>query len=166
MRYKTVPPAPPDDLGLDALASVRDALPLVPRSEDDCCARLVERIDWIDSRDDANGWIAFLHALGLAEQTNSGYVRVRGDLDPETLQSRFRERILGSAEVCEALESGDPESVTIEDAFEAIEPVVPEWERRRSDAWRAVWRDRAERRLVWATILGLAEHREDSYVHA
>ncbi|GAB3680342.1 hypothetical protein GCM10028857_02930 [Salinarchaeum chitinilyticum] len=190
MRYKTVPPAPPDER--DAIASletVREALPPVPRSEADCCARLVERVEWIGSRDVASEWIAFLHALGLAERTDSGYARARGDeiptnpdrdeLDRESLASRFRDGILGAAEVCDALERNDglepngdrpsdaaPDPLTVDEAFDALEPVVPEWERRRSDAWRATWQEHAERRLVWATMLGLAEESEGGYVRA
>lgn len=193
MRYKTVPPAPPDER--DAIASletVRDALPLVPRSEEDCCARLVDRVEWIESREVATEWIAFLHALGLAERSDSGYARVRGEpvsgnpdrdvsgeLDRDSLAVRFRERILGAGEVCDALERSDvsaptdavasdtsPEPVTVNEAFDAVEPVVPEWERRRTDAWRATWRAHAERCLEWTTAFGIAEERDEGYVSA
>lgn len=73
MKVKVVP-RPPESL--DDVAGVRDALPRVPRSEHDCCARLADRVEWIDDRDAAREWLAFLAAVGLATRTGEGsYVR-------------------------------------------------------------------------------------------
>jgi len=166
MRFKTVPPAPPDELTADstaeeALAIVRDALPLVPRSEEDCCGRLVDRVDWIEERDVATEWIGFLRALGLAERSDAGYSRVRGDVDRDEVATRFQDRIVAVDAAIAALDD-DPRTAAA--VFDAIgDDVVPEWERRRSDTWRDAWLDRTERLLGWAVLLGLAARTEDGY---
>lgn len=66
MRLKPVP-EPPDSL--DDLRAFQRAVPLVPGSTDDCCARLRERRGLSD-RQTANDWLAFLRALGLARETS------------------------------------------------------------------------------------------------
>lgn len=173
MRYKAVPPTPPSEVG-DAdeptgpagiLATVRDALPLVPRPEDDCCARLVDRVDWIDDRDAATEWIVFLRALGLAERSDAGYSRVRDEIDREAVAAGFQTNVLGAAEVLDALDGAD-DPLTTATCFEVVEPIVPEWERQRNDAWREEWQSHVERLLAWATILGLAEEQADGFVRA
>lgn len=191
MRFKAVPPAPttstsgetpgegptatgetPEapgtarerfEIAREALDTVRDALPLVPRSEDDCCARLVDRVEWIDQRDVASEWIVLLRALGLTERSDAGYTRVRSDLDPGELATRFREGIVGAEAAIAVL---DDEPRTADAVFEAIRTAVPEWERRRSDTWTAEWRVHTRRVLDWATLLGLATRTGDGYVAA
>lgn len=165
MRFKPLPPTPPAGLAnVDALAEVRDALPPVPRSEDDCSGRLVDRISWIDDRDVASEWIVLLRALEFVERSDAGYARLRGDLDPETIAGRFSEHVVGAEAAIDAL-GARPRSA--ESVFEAIrDEAVPEWERLRRDTWREVWRAHTERLLDWATLLGLAEQRDGGYVRA
>ncbi|AGN02373.1 hypothetical protein L593_12150 [Salinarchaeum sp. Harcht-Bsk1] len=163
MRFKTVPPAPPENVpAAEALRTVRDALPLVPRSQDDCCGRLVDRVAWIEERDVATEWIGFLRALGLAERSDAGYSRVRDDVDTDALATRFRANVVGVGATIDALEAQE-EPQTAGEVFEAIESTVPEWERRRSDTWHEEWNDHTERLLAWATALEIATAVDDGY---
>jgi hypothetical protein len=163
MQFKSVPTPPPASVdAIEGLAAARDALPIVPRSEDDRCGRLVDRVEWIDDRDAATTWIGFLRALDLAEHNASGYTRVRGEIDRGAVQQRFRQQILGAEETIEALGS-DPRSP--EAVFEDTRDVVPEWERRRSDTWRAEWLERTEHLLEWAALLGVADRTDDGFLH-
>jgi hypothetical protein len=162
MQFKSIPEPPPASVdAIEAVATARDALPIVPRSEDDCCGRLVERVKWIDARDAATTWIGFLRALELAERNASGYTRVRGEIDPDAVRERFRAGILGARETIDAL-GAEPRSPDV--VFEATKDVVPEWERRRSDTWRAEWIERTGRLLAWAASLGIAERSEAGFV--
>jgi hypothetical protein len=160
VRFKEVP-APP--ASLDALADYRRAVPLVPGSEDDCCARLQRRTD-VATRAAARTWLTFLRALELVEETDDGYARTRGDADPEALADAFRERVVGAREVLAALDEGPVDAAA---AFEAVRPAVPRWERHRNpETWEDEWRERAERLLSWAVLLGLAEPTADGYAAA
>ena len=161
-RFKPVPDAPDS---LDALAAVQGAVPLVPGSEDDCCARLVRRCDLPD-RDAARTWLTFLRALELAEETADGsYRRRRADPDPAALRESFREKVFGARELLDALGSSD-DALDADAAFAALRGRVPRWERHRSASWEADWRDRTARLLAWAALLGLAERRDGGYVAA
>jgi hypothetical protein len=73
MRFKPVPPAPES---LDAVAAVQRAVPLVPGSEADCCARVLDRTH-VTERDDARTWLTFLRALELVRETDGEFVRER-----------------------------------------------------------------------------------------
>jgi len=159
MRYKTAP-GPVELVGVDALGSTHSALPLVPETVDDCCARVVERTA-VPSRDDAREWITFLEALGLAEETSRGYRRVRGTLAPEALAEPFTENVFAVAELLSALETGESQSVG--EAFDTLRPTIPEWERDRHADWEAVWTDRVERLLAWAAAFGLAVREDGRY---
>lgn len=167
--------------GLDDLAAVRDALPRVPRPESDCCARIARRVDWIENREAAREWLVFLRALGLAARSSGGdYVRAGSgsadasdELDRERLGERFRSNVLGASAVLDALlgEDGDTDAerapdapFDLDDAFAAVEPAIPAWERQRSDDWEAAWREHVERVLAWCVRLGLAERDGDAYV--
>ena len=160
MRLKPVPDAPDS---LDGLAAVQRAVPLVPETEDDCCARLVRRCDLPD-RDAARAWLTFLRALELAEETADGSYRRRRrvDVDPATLRESFRDRVFGARELLDALDSAD--AIDADAAFAALRERVPRWERHRSASWEADWRDRTARLLEWSVLFGLAEKRGEGYV--
>ncbi|NIC00121.1 hypothetical protein [Halobacterium sp. R2-5] len=156
MQRKPVPPAPDS---LDRVREVRDAVPLVPESEDDCCRRLVERAGAHD-RGAASAWLVFLAALGAVEETDLGYGRVRDDLDRDDLADRFRENVFLAADALDAL--GD-DTQTSEAVFEAVSERVPRWERTKRQDWEGFWTERVERRLDWAVLLGLAERADGGY---
>lgn len=155
MKFKVVPPA----RGLETLRAARVALPLVPDDEESCCARVM-RDAQVPSQDEAKEWITFLRALGLAEETDSGYRRLRDDPGPETLADRFRERVYGAADVLAVLADAD-RPLTAAEAFERF--AVPEWERQRHADWETVWRERVTRILDWAVAFDLAAETADGY---
>lgn len=152
MRFKSVPP-PPDSLVF--LERAQAAVPLVPEEEESCCVRLASRLEEVN-RDEARSWLAFMRALGLAEAGNLGYVRTRRSVDPDTLRTPFVERIFGAREVLDHLETTG--SSTADEAFEAIEAVIPQWERHRNPGtWATEWRDRVEYLLEWAALFELVD---------
>jgi len=156
MRLKVVPEPPDggDDSGaLAFVATVRDALPLVPGSETDCCARLVARTD-IESRDVAREWLTFLRALDLAERTDSGFRRLRTDVERDALAGAFLANVHGAREVRDSLADADG-PLTADEAAERVP--MPDWERQRHPDPEAVWRERIARLLGWAAALGVAE---------
>lgn len=181
-RFKPVPPAP-DDLG--AVAAARDAVPLVPGSEADCCGRIRAALD-LPARDEARTWLTFLRALGLVRETSRGFARTRAsrdgngedggsegsavdrssdgaDVDRATLAASFRERVFGAREVLAALDDADG-PLSAGAVFERVDGMVPEWERRRDPAgWEDRWRERVARLLSWAALLGLAERTDGGY---
>jgi hypothetical protein len=171
MRFKIVPPAPEAArtdamVALDLLARARDAVPLVPRSEDDCCMRLVNA-GVVAARDDASEWLTFARALGLVAETDRGYHRVQDAPDPTTpdgceeLAERYRDRVFGAEELLAALDAaGD---LTVEEAFDRFRDRIPNWERRRHTDPTEVWRDRVEHLLDWAVVFGLADWTGDGY---
>ncbi|WP_313691335.1 hypothetical protein [Halorarum halobium] len=178
MKFKLVPEPPsPTANGADpgeetgdagdvesVLAEMQAAVPLVPGSEDDCCARLMRRRD-LPSRDVARTWLTFLRALGLAEETPSGFRRVRESASLADLRRAFIESVYGADVVAETLAQADSENpLRVEDAFDALRDRVPTWERNRTDDWESVWRERARRHLDWFVSLGLAERRGGGYV--
>ncbi|WP_144903972.1 hypothetical protein [Halobellus captivus] len=159
MRFKLLPELPDS---LDRVADAQRAVPLVPGTEDDCCARLMRRLGF-PSRDVARTWLTFLRALELAAETPSGFVRESTEPTPEHLRSAFRERVYGAREVLDGLDTDEPR--TVDEVFDAFEERVPVWETHRAAGdWRDVWRERVERILGWAVLLGLADERDDGYV--
>lgn len=160
MRHKPLPPAPDD---LAAIRAAREAVPLVPGSEDDCCARLLDRLD-LTGRDLAATWLRLLVALGLAEEGPGGYTRVRGAaLEREALADAFLAGVYGAREVCETLSSAD-DPLDADAVFAATVEHVPAWERRKHGAeWEAVWRARTADLLDWLVLLGLAERVDGGY---
>ncbi len=159
MRRKPLPP-PPDDRS--AIRAARDALPLVPGSEADCCARLQDRLG-LPGRDVAGAWLTLLRALGLAEEHDGGFTRVRSDPDDAAIAAAFLDGVFGAREVRAALADADG-PLDAAGAFEATAPVVPGWERRKhGSAWRDVWRDRTADLLDWLVLLGLAERTDAGY---
>ncbi|MFB6252711.1 MAG: hypothetical protein ABEI27_13695 [Halobellus sp.] len=160
MRFKLLPEAPDS---LDLVADAQRAVPLVPGSEDDCCARLMRRLEF-PSRDVARTWLTFLRALELARETASGtFVRESTDPTEEHLRGAFHERVYGAREVLDALDTDEPSDV--DDVFAEFEKRVPVWETHRAaEDWRNIWRDRVERILAWAVRLDLAAERDGGYV--
>lgn len=157
MQRKPVPPAPDSLAALDA---VRDALPLVPKPEDDCCRRVVDATD-VPDRGTASAWIVFLAALGAVEETDAGFARTRDALAPADLAANFREHVFLAGDCIAALDADEPRSAAA--VFERVRDRVPRWERSKRENWEAFWTERVERRLDWAVLLGLAERTADGY---
>lgn len=172
MRFKIVPALPDaaraePAVALDLLARARDAVPLVPRSEDDCCMRVVNA-GVVGARDDASEWLTFARALELVAESDRGYHRVRDAPDPtETagraaLADRFRERVFGAAELLGALAAAG-DGLPVDAAFDRLRDRIPNWERRRHTDTEAVWRERVGHLLDWAVVLGLARWDGERY---
>lgn len=156
MKLKAVP----EPRDREFLETAQRALPLVPGSEDDCCARLLDRTD-LAARDDAREWITFLRALGLAKVTDSGYRRLRRDPSRDELAVAFREGVFGAEAVLGSLR--DESTLGSEEVFERFRPHVPNWERYRRPDWEDHWRGRVERLLGWLVMFGLAERVDGGY---
>lgn len=162
MKVKHVPAAP-DDLAF--VETAQRAVPLVPDSQDDCCARLLDRTDLV-ARDDAATWLTFLRGLGLVERGQSGYSRVRREPDPEFLREAFLEGVFGSGPLLDALADAD-EPLTADEAFERVRDAIPEWERHKNPhTWTDVWTETVAHELDWLVLLGLAAERDGGYVAA
>jgi hypothetical protein len=159
VKFKLVPDAP---ASLEFVADAQRAVPLVPESEDDCCARLMRRLD-LPSRDVARTWLTFLRALELATETPSGFKRLRTDPTADHLRSSFRERVYGAEEALSTLSAAEG-GVTESAAFERFSEAVPQWERHKHPrSWDEVWRERHGRLLDWLVLLDLAERTDDGY---
>ena len=159
MRYKIVPPARDREF----LLAVRDALPLVPGSENDCCARIRDQTA-VESRADAREWLTFCQALGLVAETDAGYHRLRDVPDGDDLADRLRESVFPTRELLDALEDAGP--MDADSAFETLQDRIPRWERSRTADWAAEWRERLEHLLNWCVAFGLAERRDGGYAVA
>lgn len=159
MRFKPLPDTP---ASLDDVAAAQRALPLVPGSEDDCCARLMRRRD-LPSRDVARTWLTFLRALGLAVETDAGFTRTNRDPTPENLRESFVDGVYSAEEVLSVLRAADGPRTT-EEVFGAIRDTVPNWERHKVRTWEADWRERIANLLGWLVLLDLAEKREVGFV--
>ncbi|WP_276301919.1 hypothetical protein [Halorussus lipolyticus] len=159
MQFKLVP-EPPESL--EFVAEAQRAVPLVPGSEDDCCARMLDRTD-LTSRDEARTWLTYLRALGLAEEKSSGFARIRRDPEPEYLREQFRENVFGVPALLEILEGAD-ESLSAEEVFAEFEDEVPTWEHHKNpNSWEEIWSERVEYLLDWSVLLGLAEEVDGEY---
>jgi len=158
MRYK-VAPEPRD---LDFLADAQRAVPLVPETVDDCCARLVDRTD-VSSRDAAREYLTFLEALELVAETPRGYERERADPEQTALADAFERRVFGASELLGSVRAAG--SLTVDEAFDRLREHVPRWERERHADWEREWRERTERLLEWAVVFGLATRDTDRYRH-
>ncbi|MXR41661.1 hypothetical protein GRX01_09970 [Halobaculum sp. WSA2] len=169
MKFKLVPEAPET---VAFVADAQAAVPMVPGSEDDCCARLMRRLGF-RSRDVARTWLTFLRALGLAEETDDGFKRLPADPTPAYVRDRFLSGVYGAGDVADALlaaggATGNSDEggggLTVDEAFAAFVDRVPNWERFRTNDWESVWRERVGRHLAWFVLLGLAEERDGAYV--
>lgn len=155
MRYKPVP-TPTD---LEVLAAVQSAVPRVPGSTSDCCARILDRTI-VEGRDTARAWLTFLQALELVRDTDTGYVRRDRDPTAAAVSSAFRERVYGVQEVLTMLDTVDG-SVSAE-TIAANESLIPRWERNR-DPTGGDWEDRITAILEWAVCFDLATATSDGY---
>jgi hypothetical protein len=156
VKFKPVP-APPD--GFETVERARRAVPLVPDSEADCCARLVDRLG-LPSRDAARTWLTFLRALGLAEETDSGYRRTDREPTVDGCREALVARVVAADALHEALRATDG-PVTVDEAFAAVRERVPAWERHRNTSWVDVWRERVAHLLGWFTLLDAADRVDD-----
>ncbi|RAW45591.1 hypothetical protein DQW50_08580 [Halorubrum sp. 48-1-W] len=153
MRLKPVPEPPAE---LAELSAFQRAVPLVPGSTDDCCARLRDRRD-LPNRQRANDWLAFLRTLGLVRETPRGFVRTDADPTRERVREGLREGVLFVPEALSLLRSASPaEPVTADALFAATRESVPRHDRARDVDWERTWRDRADRLLRWLALVDLA----------
>ncbi|WP_336337112.1 hypothetical protein [Haloarcula brevis] len=155
MRYKVAPPV----RSRAFLETVRDAIPLVPDSEADCC-RAIQTATDVSDRETAQEYLVFLQALGLVAESQRGYYRTRTDPDRTALGTAFEESVFGADVLIAAL---GPEPVDADAAFDALRGEVPRWERERHADWEAVWRERTGRLLEWAVLFGLVEKTAAGY---
>jgi hypothetical protein len=162
MRFKWVP-EPPNSVA--AVAEAQRAIPLVPTSESDSLRRLVDRTDGtgIDDQDDAREWLTFLRALGVVDQTPSGYRRYREDLSERDLPDRLLDTVYGAHELYGALEAAEePLSVDDLDAKTGVD--LPTWERHHHGTDHEQVRRRRLRRLAeWFVLCGVAERTPEGY---
>ncbi len=158
MRLKPLPP-PPESL--DDVWRARQAIPLVPGTEMDCCARVIDRLE-LDTRPVAREWLTLLRAVNLVTVTDGGYARTRQDVDREDLAAAFVENVYGAREVLDSLGANPKRPPAI---FDQIRDIVPAWERDKyRGTWQEVWRDRTTHLLGWFDLLGLAEQCEEGYI--
>lgn len=158
MKFKPVP-EPPE--GLDGVADAQRAVPLVAGSENDCCARLGNRLGL--PREDARTWLTFLRALELAEETDSGFARTRRDVDQDALAAAFRKRVFGASDLLTVLDAAD-RPLSSDETFDRFADRVPTWERHKNPgSWETIWRERVDNLLGWAALLGIAERTADGY---
>jgi len=156
VRYKVAPE--PRDIAF--LEDAQRAVPLVPETVEDCCARLIERTD-VDTREAAREYLTFLQALELVAETPRGYERERVDPEQAALADAFERRVFGARELLDALTEAGP--LTTDEAFERLREHVPHWERERHTDWEQEWRGRTERLLAWAAVFGIVERVGDRY---
>lgn len=156
MRYKPVP----TPVSVDTLSATQAAVPLVPGSTDDCCARIVDRTT-VESREAARAWLTFLEALELVETTDAGYVRSDRDPTDPAVATAFEDRVYAASEVLAAVRSNDG-PVSVAAVVDAVE-LTPRWEQHRSPTPSNEWRDRVEAILAWATVFGLVTRTTDGY---
>lgn len=147
MRYKVAPPA----RSLARLETAREAVPLVPDDEADCC-RAIRRATGVDDRETARAYLVFMRALGLVTKSERGYHRTREDVSLARLGANFRERVFLVTELLDAVEAGHR---TPDAAFEAVRDTIPRWERERDTDWEQRWRAAVADLLGWAALFGL-----------
>ena len=159
MKFKLVPPAPDS---LDFVRQAQQAVPLVPGSEDDCCARLMRRTD-LPARDDARTWLTFLRALELAAETDSGFKRLSREPTPDHLRDAFPRRVFGAEELLATLRAAD-RPITTAEAFARLRERVPQWEHYKNPTeWEDIWLERTDDLLDWLVLLDVAEETEEGY---
>lgn len=157
MRFKHVP-RPPERV--DRVFEARRAVPLVPDTQDDCCARLMERCGFPE-RDEAAKWLTFLRALGLVAEHERGYARTREDVDADALAGRFLDGVYLAPAVRDAVANAD-EPLSADAVFDAVAEAVPQYERNKYPTnWREVWGDTVARELDWLALLGELEATDD-----
>lgn len=159
MRVKAVP-TPPETR--EFVRDARNAVPLVPKPEGDCCARLVDRLD-LPARDAARRWLTFLRGLGLAAETERGFARTRDDVDDDGLAAALLDGVFGAREIRSILDASD-EPLPPDVVFDRFRSHVPQWERHKQpNAWEETWRERVADLLDWLVLFGLATRRDGRY---
>jgi hypothetical protein len=160
VRYKIVPPA--RDVAF--LRSVGDALPRVPNSVEDCCTRIRDRTA-LQSRDVAREYLTFCQALGIAAETEGDFYRAPATPSDDELATAFEENVLGVRELLTTLADRSRNGATSVDTLfeDAVEPLVPRWERNRASDWAATWRERTDRLCEWAVVFDLVERGDGGY---
>jgi len=170
VRFKIVPEPPAEggtydgeseSEGDDPIERATRAIPLVPAAEDECCARLMNRLG-LAARDAAREWLTFLRALGLVVETESGFSRSRDERAFAELATTFRERVYGVREVLCILDVAN-EPLSADAVAEEFAEHVPQWERFRYPDPKRVWGERVNRILDWAVYFGLSERVGDRY---
>lgn len=160
LRFKHVP-EPPESV--DVVFDARQAVPLVPDTQDDCCTRLMERVGFPE-RDTAARWLTFLRALDLVAEHEQGYARTREDVPASALADRFLDGVYLAPEVRDAVEAGDDsdgEGSTVAEVFDSVDGDVPGYERHKyPESWREVWQGIVERELDWLVLLDVLERTE------
>jgi hypothetical protein len=157
MRFKHVP-RPPERV--ERVFEARQAVPLVPDTQDDCCTRLMERCGFPE-RDEAAKWLTFLRALGLVAEHERGYARTREDVGPDALADRFLDGVYLAPAVRDAVGNAE-EPVSADAVFDAVAGAVPQYERNKYPTnWREVWGDTVARELGWLALLGELETTDD-----
>ncbi len=160
MQFKLVP-EPPESLAY--VETVHQAVPPVPGTEDDCCARIMRRTE-ISPRDEARTWLTFLRALELAAETDRGFYRIRRDPDPDALEMAFLERVYGARKVLEILDQAE-RPLAAETVFERFRETVPAYEQfKHRHRLEETWGERVRRLLEWCVLFGLAERGDEGYV--
>lgn len=158
MRYKVAPPV----RSLSFLETAREAIPLVPDSESDCC-RAIQAATDVSDRDTAGTYLVFLQALGLVAENDRGYYRTRDDIDQRDLAAAFQETVFCADAIVDALDTSPQEAAAV---FGAIRDEIPRWERERHADWEAVWQKRTVNLLEWAVVFGLATESDGAYVRS
>jgi hypothetical protein len=157
MRFKHVPRAPDS---VERVFESRQAVPLVPDTQDDCCTRLMERVGFPE-RDEAAKWLTFLRALGLVAEHERGHARTREDVDVDALANRFLDGVYLAPAVREAVANAD-EPVSADAVFDAVADDVPQYERNKYPTnWREVWGETVARELDWLALLSELEATDD-----
>lgn len=156
MRYKVAPPA----RSLDFLRTARNAVPLVPDDEADCCGAIQRATD-VSDREQARAYLTFLQALGLVAESARGYHRTRGRLDRDELATAFSEQVFLVTELLDAVEAGADSPAA---AFGAVRGEIPRWERERDPEWEQNWRRRVDNLLGWAVVVGSLTSENDRFV--
>ncbi len=155
MRLKAVPPPPPS---LDALPAIAEAAPLVPKPREAVRRTLVERVEWVSTRE-SEAWVALAVTLGLLRESETGLYRPRERVPVEKLRERLVEGVYGIEEVERALREDGP--LTVTSLAERVP--IPPWERRRHADPEAVHVERIERSVGWLDLCGSVVYGGEAY---
>ena len=168
MQFKLVPEAPDS---VDYLETVGAAVPLVPGTEDDCCARIMRKTE-ISPRDEARTWLTFLRALELAKEGPTGFHRVRGRPAPSDpaefsrLRESFVSRVYGVERILRILEAAEA-PLTVQAVFDRFRESIPQYEQHKHrNRLRKIWGERVARILEWAVLFDLAAMVPEGYTVA
>jgi hypothetical protein len=159
VKFKLVPAAPDS---LDFVRQAQQAVPLVPGSADDCCARLLRRTG-LPARDDARTWLTFLRALELVEETDSGFKRLSQDPTRNHVRDALVRRVFCVDELLATLRAAD-RPITTAEAFDRLRERVPQWEHYKNPTeWEEIWQARTGDLLDWLVLLDAAEEADEGY---